>query len=112
MRRHLVVTTGTLIALMVVLSACGSSSKSNAGAGSSTSASSASTAPPAAGSLTCTTFAGTLTVSPPLSPTTSETHTLSATGKLSGCTGTAGVTKGELPLSPQPAHKTKCSEVI
>ena len=112
MRRHLVVTTGTLIAVMVVLSACGSSSKkSNAGSGSTTSAPSSSSTP-AGGSLTCTTFTGTLTVTPPLSPTTSETHTLSATGKLSGCTGTPGITSGDLTFTAKPADKLNCSQLI
>jgi hypothetical protein len=62
--------------------------------------------------LSCTTFAGTLTVTPPLSPTTSESHTLSATGKLSGCTGTAGITSGDLTFTAKPADKLNCAQLI
>jgi hypothetical protein len=109
MRRHPVVTTGTLIAVMVFLSACGSSSKSSAGAGSTTSASSPSTLHNA---LTCTTFAGKLTLSPPVSPTVSEAHDISVTGTLSGCTGTPGIASGDLTLSAKEADKLNCAQLI
>ena len=109
MRRHLVVTTGTLIAVMVFLSACGSSSKSSAGAGSTTSTSGPSTATNA---LTCTTFAGKLTLTPPVSPTVSEAHSISVTGTLSGCTGTPGITSGDLTLEAKEAEKLNCAELI
>src|SRR5438477_1747985 len=109
MRRHPVVTTGTLIAVMVFLSACGSSSKSSAGAGSSTSASSPGTLNNA---LTCTTFTGKLTLSPPVSPTVSEAHDISVTGTLSGCTGTPGITSGDLTLSAKEADKLNCAQLI
>jgi hypothetical protein len=62
--------------------------------------------------LTCTGFTGTLTVTPPLSPTTSETHTLTATGKLTGCTGTPGITSGDLTFSAKPADKLNCAGLI
>jgi hypothetical protein len=108
-RRHLFVTTGTLIAVMVFLSACGSSSKSSAPAGSTTSASSPSTLTNA---LTCTTFAGKLTLTPPVSPTVSEAHSISVTGTLSGCTGTPGITGGDLTLDAKEADKLNCAELI
>ena len=110
MRRHLVGSTGTLIAVMVLLSACGSSSKSSASSGSTTSAS---TSPPASASaLTCTTFAGNLTLSPPVSPTVSEAHTVNVTGKLSGCTGTPGITSGDLTLEAKVTDKLNCAQLI
>jgi hypothetical protein len=107
MRRHLVVTTGTLIAVMVFLSACGSSSKSSAPGGSTTSA------PASANVLTCTTFAGKLTLTPPLSPTVSEAHAVSVEGTLSGCTGTPGITGGDLTLSlVKETDKLNCAQLI
>ena len=109
MRSRLVVTTGTLIALMVFLSACGSSSKSDAGAGSTTSASSS---PPASADLTCTTFDGKLTLDPPISPTASEAHKFDVTGTLSGCTGTEGITSGDLTLSAEVADPLNCAQLI
>jgi hypothetical protein len=109
MRRHPVVTTGTLIAVLVFLSACGSSSKSSAPGGSTTSASSPGTLNNA---LTCTTFTGKLTLSPPVSPTVSEAHDISVTGTLSGCTGTPGITGGDLTLSAKEADKLNCAQLI
>jgi hypothetical protein len=106
MRRHLVVSTGTLIAVMVLLSACGSSSKSSGSSGSTTSS------PAAADALTCTTFAGSLKLSPPVSPTVSEAHTVNVTGKLSGCTGTPGITGGDLTLETKVTDKLNCAQLI
>ena len=110
MRRHLVVSTGTLIAVMVLLSACGSSSKSSAPSGSNTSASTSS--PASADALTCTTFTGSLNLSPPVSPTVSEAHTVNVTGKLSGCTGTPGITSGDLTLYAKVTDKLNCTQLI
>ena len=106
MRRHLVVSTGTLIAVMVLLSACGSSSKSPASSGSNTSA------PASANALTCTTLTGTLNLTPPVSPTVSEAHTVNVTGKLSGCTGTPGITSGDLTVEVNMTDKLNCAELI
>jgi hypothetical protein len=106
MRRHLVVSTGTLIAVMVLLSACGSSSKSPASSGSSTSA------PALTNALTCTTFSGNLTLSPPVSPTVSEAHTVNVTGTLLGCTGAAGITSGDFTLEANVTDKLNCAELI
>ena len=106
MRRHLVGSTGTLIAVMVLLSACGSSSKSSAPSGSTTSS------PASANALTCTTFAGSLNLSPPVSPTVSEAHTVNVTGKLSGCTGTSGITSGDLTLEAKVTDKLNCAQLI
>jgi hypothetical protein len=103
MRRHLVVSTGTLMAVMVLLSACGSSSKSSAPSTSS---------PASANALTCTTFAGSLNLSPPVSPTVSEAHTVNVTGKLSGCTGTPGITSGDLTLYAKVTDKLNCAQLI
>ena len=107
MRRNLVVSTGTLIAVMVLLSACGSSSKSSA-PGSNTSTS----APASANALTCTTLAGSLNLSPPVSPTVSEAHKVTVTGKISGCTGTPGITSGDLTLEVKVADKLNCAQLI
>jgi hypothetical protein len=104
MRRHLVGSTGTLIAVMVLLSACGSSSKSSSG--------STTSSPASANALTCTTFAGSLNLSPPVSPTVSEAHTVNVTGKLSGCTGTPGITSGDLTLYAKVTDKLNCAQLI
>ena len=106
MRRHLVVSTGTLIAVMVSLSACGSSSKSPASSGSTTSS------PTSANALTCTGFTGSLTLAPPVSPTVSEAHTVNVTGKITGCTGTAGITSGDLTLYAKVTDKLNCTQLI
>ena len=103
MRRHLVVSTGTLIAVMVLLSACGSSSKSSAPPTSS---------PTSANALTCTTFAGSMNLAPPVSPTVSEAHTVNVTGKLSDCTGTPGITSGDLTLLGKVTDKLNCAQLI
>jgi hypothetical protein len=104
MRRHLVVSTGTLIAVMVLLSACGSSSKSSAPPGSST--------PASTRALTCTTMTATLNLSPPVSPTVSETHKINLVGKLSGCTGTAGITGGDLTVEVNVPDKLNCAQLV
>jgi hypothetical protein len=106
MRSRLVVSTGTLIAVMVLLPACGSSSKSSGSSGSSTSA------PASANALTCTTLAGSLKVSPPVSATVSEAHTVNVTATLSGCTGSPGITSGDLTLEAKVTDKLNCAELI
>ena len=106
MRRHLVVSTGTLIAVMVLLSACGSSSKSSGPSGSDTST------PASANALTCTGLTANLNVTPPVSPTVSETHKVNVTGKLSGCTGTPGITSGDLTLEVNVSDKLNCAQLI
>jgi hypothetical protein len=109
-RKHLVVTTAAMFAIAAV-SACSSSSssKSSQPAGSTTSAATAPAGPAAA--LTCATFAGTLKVSPPVSPTVSVAHTLTAKGTLSGCTGTPGITSGELGFVAKRTAKLNCAEI-
>jgi hypothetical protein len=104
MRRHLVVSTGTLIAVMVLLSACGSSSKSSAPSDTSS--------PTSANALTCTALTASLTLAPPVSPTVSETHKINVAGKLSGCTGTPGITSGDLTVEVNMKDKLNCAELI
>ena len=53
-----------------------------------------------------------MTLTPPISPTVSEAHTLRAGGTLSGCTGTPGITSGELTFVVNETAKLKCSEVL
>jgi hypothetical protein len=114
-RTRLVVTVAALIAIAALLPACSSSSsKGSAPAASTTSASSVTTSPPAgtATALTCTALAGTLTLSPPVSPTASVAHTLTAKGTISGCTGTPGITSGEFTLSAGATDKLNCAQVL
>jgi len=106
MRRHLVVSSGTLIAVMLLLSACGSSSKSSGSSGSSTSA------PASTNALTCTTLTGTLNLTPPVSATVSEAHKVNVTAKLSGCTGSPGITSGDLTLEANVTDKLNCTQLI
>ena len=115
MRRHLVVTTAAVIAIAALLPAysSSSSSKSAAPAGSTTSASSATTSPGGSATvLTCTSLAGTLTLSPPVSPTVSVAHALIAKGTLSGCTGTPGITSGVLTVLAKETDKLNCGQLI
>ncbi len=116
MRRRLVFTTAALIAISAFLPACSSSgsSKTSAPAGSTTSASSPTTTSPgsAKAALTCTSFAGTLTLTPPVSPTVSVAHTLTAKGTLSGCTGTLGITGGEFTFRAEESEELNCAQVI
>jgi hypothetical protein len=109
MRRHLFASTGTLIAVMVLLPACGSSSKSSSSSGATTSPSTSSPLPTYA--LTCTTFAGKLTLSPPVSPTVSVAHKINVTGTLSDCTGTPGITSGDLTALATVSDKVNCAQL-
>ena len=119
MRTKFVVTTATLIAITAFLPACSSTSSpkssatTTAPAGSTTSASSAPTSSSgAATALTCTKFAGTLTLSPPVSLTVSVAHTLTARGTVSGCTGTPGITSGVLTFVEKETTKLNCAELL
>jgi len=47
-----------------------------------------------------------------VSPTVSEAHSISVTGTLSGCTGTPGITSGDLTLEAKEAEKLNCAELI
>jgi hypothetical protein len=46
--------------------------------------------------LTCTKLTGTATFTPPVSPTVIATHKISSKSTISGCTGTPGVTSGQV----------------
>src|SRR5262249_9512325 len=73
---------------------------------------SASTSPPAStNTFTCTTFAGKLTLSPPVSPTVSEAHKIKVTGTLSDCTGTPGITTGDLTTQATVSDKLNCAQL-
>jgi len=113
-RKHLVVTTAVLIAIAALLPACSSSSspKSSSTTTSTEPAGSTTSTPGAGTLLTCTKLEGTLTVSPPISPTVSEAHTLSAKGTLSGCTGTAGITTGALTFVAKVTAKLNCTQIL
>jgi hypothetical protein len=114
-RKHLVVTTAMLIATTAILGACSSSSSSKSSGTTTTTAPAASTttSPPGGATvLTCTKFAGTLTLSPPISPTVSVAHTLTAKGTLSGCTGTPGITSGALTFVEKETAKLNCAEIL
>jgi hypothetical protein len=54
----------------------------------------------------------TLNLSPPVSPTVSETHKINVVGKLSGCTGTAGITGGDLTVEVNVPDKLNCAQLI
>ena len=112
MRRHLVVTTAVLIAIAALLPACSSSSKSSSTTTSTEPAETTTSTPAAATLLTCKKLAGTLTVSPPISPTVSEAHTLSAKGTLSDCTGTPGITSGTLTFTAKVTAKLNCAQIV
>ena len=47
-----------------------------------------------------------------MSPTVSVAHTLSAKGTLSGCTGTPGITSGELTFVAKGTAKLNCAEIV
>jgi hypothetical protein len=100
-----------LIAIAALLPACSSSSKP-ASSSTTTSAGSTTSTPGPAPLLTCKALTGTLTVSPPISPTVSEAHTLSAKGTLSDCTGTPGITSGKLTFVEKVSAKLNCAEIV
>lgn len=102
-----------LIAIAALLPACSSSSSPKSSTSTNTAAGSTTTSTPGAVTLlTCTKLDGTLTVSPPISPTVSEAHTLSAKGTLSGCTGTPGITTGALTFVAKVTAKLNCAEIL
>src|SRR5262245_50744776 len=105
-RRNVVVSTGMLIAMIVLLSACGSSSKDSADAPTSAAESTTSK-----NVLTCKTFYGKLTLSPPIAPGASVTHRINVTGKLSDCTGTPGITSGEVTSLASVTDKLDCEQL-
>jgi hypothetical protein len=47
-----------------------------------------------------------------MSPTASEAHTFKVTGTLSGCTGSSGITSGEVTLTADVADKLYCAQLI
>jgi hypothetical protein len=53
-----------------------------------------------------------MNLSPPVSPTVSEAHTINVTGTLSGCTGTPGITSGDLTLVGKVTEKLNCAQLI
>ena len=101
-----------LIAIAAFLPACSSSSSPKSSSTTNAPDETTTSAPGAAAVLTCTKFAGTLTLSPPISPTVTATHSLSAKGTLSGCTGTPGITSGELSFVVTDTAKVKCSDLL
>ena len=62
--------------------------------------------------LTCTKLAGTATWSPPVSPTVIGLHNVSSSAKLTGCTGTAGVTSGTTTFSSKGTTKEDCAILL
>src|ERR1700722_5449421 len=62
--------------------------------------------------LTCTTLTGTAKWTPPVSPTVKATHNVVATGKISGCTGTKGITSGTFTFTSKGTTKENCAVLI
>jgi hypothetical protein len=104
-RRNVVASTGTVIAMIVLLSACGSSSKD------STADSPTSAATTSGNVLTCKTFFGKLTLDPPIAPGAAVTHKINVTGKLSDCTGSSGITSGEVTSLASVTDKLDCEQL-